>query len=215
MIDSYRHKALRRDMVFDLREKGIGDERVLAAMFDLPRHFFLEKAFEEWAYADRAFPIGNDQTISQPFTVAFQTALLNLERGEKVLEIGTGSGYQAAILAMLGAKVCTIERQETLHKSAKKMLSRLEYPQIQCFFGDGYAGLPQLAPFDRILVTAGAAQIPKILCQQLAIGGIMVIPVGDASQKMLRIRRFSETEFETEECGDFRFVPFLKGVNRK
>ncbi len=215
MIDSYRHKALRRDMVFELREKGIDDERVLAAMFDLPRHFFLEKAFEEWAYSDRAFPIGNDQTISQPFTVAFQTALLNFERGEKVLEIGTGSGYQAAILAMLGAKVYTIERQETLHKSAKKMLSHLEYPQIQCFFGDGYAGLPQLAPFDRILVTAGATQIPKILCQQLAIGGIMVIPVGDEAQKMLRITRLSETEFETEECGNFRFVPFLKGVNRK
>ena len=213
--DTYQHKGLRRKLVETVRSKGIKNERILQAMYALPRHFFLEKAFEEWAYQDKAFPIGNEQTISQPFTVAYQTELLEVKKRDKVLEIGTGSGYQAAILALLGARVYTIERQEALFYKAKELLDRLEVGNIRTFFRDGYKGLPEYAPFDKILVTAGATTIPQALTEQLKTGGFLVIPVGSEVQKMIRITRLSEEEYRKEEFADFRFVPFLKGVNRK
>lgn len=214
MQDTYRHKGMRLQLVLDLREKGITDERILAAMNDLPRHFFLEKAFEEWAYQDKAFPIGFEQTISQPFTVAYQTSLLQLKPTDEVLEIGTGSGYQAALLAMLCKHVCTIERQEGLFWQAKQNLARFSFTNIDCFFGDGYKGLPKKAPFHKILLTAGASEIPEILKKQLHTeGGIMVAPIGSAQkQKMYRITRTGENTWKEEVFGNFRFVPFLKGV---
>jgi protein-L-isoaspartate(D-aspartate) O-methyltransferase len=215
MVDTYRHKGLRKRLVDDLRKRGIRDEGVLGAMLSVPRHFFLDKAFEEHAYEDKAFPIGNEQTISQPFTVAYQSTLLNIQARDKVLEIGTGSGYQAAILAALGARVFTIERQEDLHLHAKHLLESLGYAGIRCFFGDGSKGLPQHAPYDRIIVTAGAPVIPEPLKQQLTIGGLLVIPVGEKVQKMIRIRRVSEAVFEEEVYDSFRFVPFLEGVKKK
>lgn len=214
--DTYRHKGLRKKLVASLRDKGIQDEKVLAAMNALPRHFFLENAFEEWAYEDKAFPIGNEQTISQPFTVAYQTELLQIKKRDKVLEVGTGSGYQAAILALLGARVYTIERQEALFHKTNELLGKIEVGNIRTFFRDGYKGLPEFVPFDKMIVTAGATNIPKTLKEQLKIGGLLVIPVGDGTtQKMIRITRLSEKEFKKEEFANFRFVPFLKGVNRK
>lgn len=213
MKDSYRHKGLRRQLIETLEQKGIDDERVLNAMLQLPRHFFLDNAFDEIAYEDRALPIGNDQTISQPYTVAYQTCLLNIQKREKVLEVGTGSGYQAAILALLGARVYTVERQELLHKKAKKLLEALQLGNIRCYFRDGYNGLPEFAPFDKIIVTAGAREIPSKLLGQLKVGGRMVIPVGDKVQKMLCIDRVSEDKYEKEEKANFRFVPFVKGLN--
>lgn len=217
MQDTYRHKGMRLQLVLDLREKGITNERVLAAMNDLPRHFFLEKAFEEWAYQDKAFPIGYEQTISQPFTVAYQTSLLNLQREDHVLEIGTGSGYQAALLAMLCRSVYTLERQEGLFWQAQKNLAQFTFNNIKCIFGDGYKGLPMHAPFDKILLTAGASEIPEILKKQLHTeGGILVAPIGKgATQKMYRITRTNETTWKEEIFGNFRFVPFLKGVVKK
>lgn len=212
--DTYRHKGMRRQLIEALREKGIRDERVLQAMQQLPRHFFLDQAFEEWAYQDKPFPIGHEQTISQPYTVAYQTTLLNVQKREKILEVGTGSGYQAAVLALLGARVYTIERQEGLYLRAKDLLDRLQVGNVRCYFKDGYQGLPEFAPFDKILVTAGAPQVPKKLLRQLAIGGWMVVPVGKKIQKMNRIERIDEDHFEVEELDDFRFVPFLKGVER-
>lgn len=215
MTDSYRHKGLRKRMVDALRQRGITDEAVLAAMAAVPRHYFLDKAFEEHAYEDKPFPIGCEQTISQPFTVAYQTQLLEIKNGDRVLEIGTGSGYQAAILAALGAKVFTVERQEALYFSTKKHLDELGLKTVKCFFRDGSNGLAEKAPFDKIIVTAGAPVVPEPLKQQLAIGGILVIPVGASVQTMLRIKRISETGFEEQRLADFRFVPFLEGVNRK
>ena len=212
--DSYRHKGQRRLLVEELRQNGIRDEGILAAMESLPRHFFMDKTFEEWAYRDKPFPIGNDQTISQPFTVAIQTSLLELQPREKTLEVGTGSGYQAAVLALLGARVFTIERQETLHRRASQLLQDLNFNSIRCFYGDGYKGLPQHAPFHKILVTAGAPEIPPALKQQLKVGGLLVIPVGTGQQEMIRIRRISEHEFAEEHFGKFRFVPLLRGMNR-
>lgn len=213
MQDSYRHKGMRRRLIEGLRAKGIHDETVLAAMMRVPRHLFLDKAFEEIAYEDRAFPIGADQTISQPYTVAYQTQLLQPQPGQKVLEIGTGSGYQACVLAEMHANVFTIERQESLCKKARAMFEKLGYPQIAASFGDGYLGLPQQAPFDRILVTAGAPFIPEALKNQLAIGGSLVIPVGEGgTQYMYRVTRKSATEFETMILEAFRFVPFLPGT---
>lgn len=201
-------------MVAELREKGIRDERVLEAMGALPRHFFLDKAFEEWAYKDSAFPIGNEQTISQPYTVAYQTILLDVQKREKVLEIGTGSGYQAAILALLGARVYTVERQELLYKRARMLLEKLKIGNIRCFYRDGSNGLPEHAPFHKIIVTAAAAEAPENLLQQLRVGGVMVIPIGsEAVQKMCRITRVSESEYQTEKFHEFRFVPFLEGTN--
>ena len=206
---------MRRQLVDELRQKGIRDERILQAMLQLPRHFFLDNAFEEQAYEDKAFPIGNKQTISQPYTVAYQTGLLDVQKREKILEIGTGSGYQAAILALLGARVYTVERQEVLHKKAKKLLEILQTGNIRTFFRDGYKGLPEFAPFDKVLVTAGAPEVPEALKVQLKIGGLLVIPVGQKEQKMLKITRLTETQFEHTELANFRFVPFLKGLNNE
>jgi protein-L-isoaspartate(D-aspartate) O-methyltransferase len=206
---------MRRQLVAALRERGISDEAVLAAIGAVPRHFFLDKAFEEHAYDDKPFPIGNKQTISQPFTVAYQTALLEIQAGDRVLEIGTGSGYQAAILAALGASVFTVERQEALHARSKKLLAQLGFTTVQCFFSDGTLGLPELAPFNQIIVTAGAKEVPEALLRQLApSGGTLVIPVGEQEQQMLRIRR-NKKNFSTETFDMFRFVPFLGGLERK
>jgi protein-L-isoaspartate(D-aspartate) O-methyltransferase len=216
MHDSYRHKGLRRQLIEELRAKGIDDERVLNAMMTLPRHFFLEKAFEEWAYTDKAFPIGNEQTISQPFTVAYMTRLLDVQQRQKVLEIGTGSGYQAAILSLLGARVYTVERQEELYLKTKNFLKELRLPHIRCFFRDGSDGLPEFEPYDRIIVTAAAPSVPEALKAQLAIGGILVIPVGgEEGQRMFKITRLSETVFKEQAFEKFRFVPFLSGINKK
>ncbi len=215
MEDSNRHKGMRKRLVKTLREKGISDENVLNAIQTIPRHFFLEKAFEEQAYEDKAFPIDEHQTISQPYTVAFQTQLLDIKKREKVLEIGTGSGYQSAVLAVLGGRVYTIERHEFLQKKASKMFKKLHLLGIRSYFGDGYKGLGEFAPFDKILVTCGALDIPDALRLQLKIGGILVIPVGDTTQQiMTKVTRVSETDFQEETYGNFRFVPFLKGKKK-
>lgn len=212
--DTYRHKGLRNQLIEEISNKGIDDPNVLEVMRALPRHFFLDKAFEEWAYTDKPFPIGNQQTISQPFTVAYQTQLLEVKKKEKILEIGTGSGYQAAVLALLGARVFTIERQELLYNRARILLEKLQLGNIRCFFKDGYKGLPEFAPFDKIIVTAGAEELPQALLQQLKIGGLMIIPVGKEGQKMLRIKKLNQKEIEIQEKGSFRFVPFLEGITK-
>lgn len=204
---------MRRRLVEGLRKKGIKDERVLEAIGNLPRHYFLDKAFEEHAYQDKAFPIGKEQTISQPYTVAYMTELMEVEKRQKVLEVGTGSGYQACILASLGARVFTIERQKDLYEKARKFLPEIGFPQIRLFYRDGYKGLPEYAPFDRIIVTAGAPYIPDALRDQLSIGGVMVIPVGEEEQTMFRVRRITEQLYEEEPLGPFRFVPFVEGLN--
>lgn len=206
---------MRRKLVEQLSAKGIRDEQILNAIGTLPRHFFLDKAFEEWAYQDKPFPIGNEQTISQPYTVAYQTSLLEVKKRDKILEIGTGSGYQAGILAMLGARVYTIERQELLYRRARKLLDQLQLGNIRCYLRDGYKGLAEFAPFDKILVTAGAPEIPEPLLLQLKVGGQLVIPVGEKAQKMLRLTRLNKAgDVETEKFADFKFVPFLKGINK-
>jgi protein-L-isoaspartate(D-aspartate) O-methyltransferase len=205
---------MRKRLIATLREKGISDEKVLSVMEALPRHFFLDKAFEDHAYDDKAFPIGNEQTISQPYTVAYQTSLLEIKHREKVLEIGTGSGYQAAVLAMLGARLYSVERQEVLFQKAKLQLADLGL-SVRCYFKDGSKGLPEFAPFDKIIVTAGAPVIPDALKNQLKIGGILIIPVGDAVQTMIKVTKVSETAFEEEKLDNFRFVPFLDGVEKK
>ncbi|MGY6558150.1 MAG: protein-L-isoaspartate(D-aspartate) O-methyltransferase [Nitritalea sp.] len=210
--DSYKHKGLRRALIRSIRERGIRDERVLQVMAEIPRHLFLDSAFELQAYEDRPFPIGEGQTISQPYTVAFQTSLLEVEASHKVLEIGTGSGYQATVLQLMGAEVHSIEYQEKLYTRTRQLLARFGiHPYL--YQGDGSQGLPEEAPFDRILVTAGAPVVPDALLRQLAIGGILVIPVGDRErQEMLRLRRVSEQEIEQEAFPSFSFVP-LKGVS--
>lgn len=213
--DTYRHKGLRKRLVDDLRRRGITDEAVLTALMTVPRHYFLDNAFEEHAYEDKPFPIGYDQTISQPFTVAYQTALLEVKQRDRVLEIGTGSGYQAAILAVLGARLFTIERQEALYLSAKSLLEQMGYGNVRCYFGDGTKGLLEFAPYDKIIVTAGAPVVPDALKQQLAMGGILVIPVGDEVQYMHRIKRLSKSEYQEDIFEAFRFVPFLEGVQKK
>ena len=215
MNDTYRHKGLRRKLIAQLRDKGIADERILTAMDTLPRHFFLEKAFEEMAYEDKAFPILKGQTISQPYTVAYQTQLLGVEAGQRILEIGTGSGYQAALLAMLGARVYSLERHENLYKNATLLLRQMNFVTVRTYLRDGYDGLLALAPFDRILLTAGVAEMPQNLLDQLAVGGICVAPMGEKTQTMCRIKRTSETLFSTERLADFRFVPFLKGIEKQ
>ncbi len=209
--DNYRHKGLRKKLIDQLREKGIRDEKVLDAMVSVPRHLFFDSAFMERAYEDKAFPIAAGQTISQPYTVAYQTELLKIKTRDKVLEIGTGSGYQSAVLYKMGAKVYSIERQRELYKSATALLHELGYTGIQTFYGDGFEGLPTFAPFDKIIITAGASEIPEKLLQQLKPGGIMVIPYGASSQKMMRITRKDEKHFDSEEFGDFTFVPLLHG----
>lgn len=182
-------------------------------METLPRHFFLDDAFAEWAYTDKPFQIGKGQTISQPYTVAYQTELLEVKKREKILEIGTGSGYQAAILAVIGARVFTLERHKLLYQRAKQLLKQLKFNNIRCFHRDGFKGLPEFAPFSKILVTAGAPEVPEPLLDQLAIGGQLVIPVGKKTQKMYRITRVSEEKFQREVFQDFRFVPFLEGLD--
>lgn len=208
--DTYRHKGMRKKLVALLAEKGIQDQCVLEAINAIPRHLFMDNAFVNFAYKDQAFPIGADQTISQPYTVAFQSQLLALKGGEKVLEIGTGSGYQASVLLEMGAKVFSIERHRSLHLRAKKQLESLGY-KPKLFFGDGYKGLPTFAPFDRVIITAAAPYIPEDLKQQLKVGGMMVIPLGQGqSQQMQRLIKVSETEFKQEVYGDFSFVPMLE-----
>jgi protein-L-isoaspartate(D-aspartate) O-methyltransferase len=212
MNDTYRHKGLRKHLVETIRAKGIRDEKVLEAIGKIPRHLFMDSGFINFSYKDQAFPIGEGQTISQPYTVAFQTELLNVKTGHRVLEIGTGSGYQTAVLIELGAFVFTIERQRKLFLKAQENLGRLGY-KPQFFYGDGYQGKPTYGPFDKILVTAGADVIPAALKGQLRVGGTMVIPVGNRnSQRMIRVVRESETEFEQTEHGYFAFVPLLKGM---
>lgn len=210
--DQYRHQGLRKKLVEKIRLKGLDNEEVLKAIGTLPRHFFLDKAFEELAYEDKALPIDADQTISQPYTVAYQTQLLDVKKGHKILEIGTGSGYQACILELLGAKVYTIERQEVLFLKAKRRLAEIGFPKIQLFLRDGFEGIPEIAPFDRILVTCGAAEIPKKLLNQLKVGGMMVIPVGISHQQMMRITRIDHHQYQQEKFDEFRFVPMLKGI---
>lgn len=210
-FDSFKHQGMRRQLAKEIERKGITSKIILAAFEKIPRHNFVDSAFESFIYKDEAFPIGAGQTISHPFTVAFQTSLLEIKKGEKVLEIGTGSGYQTTVLLEIGAKVFSIERQRSLYDKVKKFLPEIGYnPRL--FFGDGYAGLPAFAPFDKILVTAGAPFVPEPLKQQLKPGGILVIPVGDEnSQTMFRIIKISEHEFQTEEHGKFQFVPLLDG----
>ncbi|MEP6795128.1 MAG: protein-L-isoaspartate(D-aspartate) O-methyltransferase [Saprospiraceae bacterium] len=211
--DSYKLQGLRKHLVDTLRQEGITDEKVLAALAKVPRHLFLEKAFEEWAYKNVAFPIGCDQTISQPLTVAIQSSLLEVKKGDKVLEVGTGSGYQACILSELGAKVYTIERQSTLYERTEKFLNELGYRSIRTFLGDGYLGLDMFAPFDKILVTAGASSLPESLIKQLAVGGHLVIPIGDdQGQTMWRYTLLESGDVESKSFGKFKFVPFLKGI---
>jgi protein-L-isoaspartate(D-aspartate) O-methyltransferase len=211
MIDSYKYKGLRKKLMDDIALKGIKDAAVLDAMLKIPRHFFMAKGFEERAYQDNAFPIAAGQTISQPYTVAFQSSLLEVRKDEKVLEVGTGSGYQAAVLMELGVKLFTIERMKELYLSAQVLLKKLGYYPY-CYFGDGYAGLPSYAPYDKILITAGAPEIPEELLKQLKPGGYMVAPIGPLhSQDMLRIIKLSDNQYKTENHGKFIFVPMLKG----
>jgi len=213
-IDSYQHKGLRKKLVDLLIEKGITDEAVLAAINAIPRHFFLDSAFDKIAYEDRAFPIGEGQTISQPYTVAYQTQLLQIKKMDKVLEIGTGSIYQATVLAEIGARVYTIERQKKLFEAQKNYFFKSKYPNIKFYFGDGFEGLPTFAPFDKVIITAAAPFIPPKLVEQLKVGGMMVIPVdeGDA-QRMLRLTKQTDGSMKEESFEQFSFVPMLTGKN--
>jgi len=210
--DTYRHKGLRKKLVQGIQAKGITDERVLDAILEVPRHFFLDSAFDEVAYEDRAFPIGEGQTISQPYTVAYQSQLLDIKRFEKVLEIGTGSAYQAVVLAEMGVQVYTIERQKNLFEANKKFELLKKYPTIKFFYGDGYEGLPTYAPFDKVIITAAAPDIPQKLIDQLKIGGMMVIPVGAGDvQQMKRITKLDNSVLKEEVFDCFSFVPMLGG----
>lgn len=213
LIDTYRHQGKRNQLIELLQEKGIRDEAVLHAMAKIPRHWFMDSSFEDHAYQDKAFPIAAGQTISQPYTVAFQSELLAVKKEEKVLEIGTGSGYQTAVLCELGAKVYGIERQNILYKRTKRFLEKMGYYPKHLSFGDGYKGLPQHAPFDKIIVTCGAPKIPPALLNQLIIGGKMVIPLGEDPQIMTLLIRKSAKEIEKKEYGEFRFVPMLHEKN--
>lgn len=210
MKDTFKHQGLRQQLVKTLKDKGIIDQNVLDAIGKIPRHLFMDSGFVDHAYQDKAFPIAADQTISQPYTVAFQTELLEVKPGDNVLEIGTGSGYQAAVLCLLRVKLFTIERQQELFKKTSKFLPKLGYQPKKIIFGDGYKGLISEAPFDGIIVTAGAPFVPKPLLAQLKIGGRLVIPVGDDVQTMTLFIRKGEKEFEKQELGEFRFVPLLE-----
>lgn len=215
--DSYRHKGLRKKLIDSLREKGITDERVLNAMNMVPRHFFLDTALDDIAYEDRAFSIGENQTISQPYTVAFQTQLLKMKPNEKVLEIGTGSMYQATILAAMGAKVFTIERQKNLYEQTRQFMLKKEYPpsKLKFFFGDGFEGLPTYAPFDKVIITCGAPFVPPKLLDQLKPEGLMVIPLAeDVHHKMISITKQLDGSYIEEAFSNFSFVPMLPGTNK-
>lgn len=216
MTDNFKYRGLRNELIKVLRRKGIKDENVLTAILEVPRHYFFEYSFVDYAYQDKAFPIGAGQTISQPFTVAFQTELLNLKKSDKILEVGTGSGYQACVLLKMGANVHSIERIKSLYKRTKDFLPTIGC-HIKLFYGDGYKGLPAYAPFDKILVTAGAPYVPDDLLKQLKPMGIMVIPIGDSSkpQIMTRITKISDKEFRKEEFGSFSFVPLLKDKSKE
>ena len=212
--DTYRHKGLRKKLVDTVKSKGITDERVLNAISNVPRHYFLDSAFDELAYEDRAFPIGEGQTISQPYTVAYQSQLLEIKPFTKILEIGTGSGYQAVVLAEMGAQVYTIERQKKLFDQNKTFAFLKKYLSIKLFYGDGYEGLPTYAPFDRVIITAAAPEIPPKLIEQLKPGGMMVIPLGMGEvQRMMRITKLENGALKEEVFDNFSFVPMLEGKN--
>lgn len=213
MKDTYTHQGMRKKLVKTLEKKGIVDKNVLKAIGTIPRHLFMESGFVDHAYVDKAFPIAADQTISQPYTVARQTELLQVKKGDKVLEIGTGSGYQAAVLLEIGTILFTIERQNELFKKTKLFLPKLGYKPKRIVFGDGYKGLEEEAPFDGIIVTAGAPFVPQPLLAQLKVGGRLVIPVGEDVQIMTVFTRKSDSEFEKEEFGEYRFVPMLEDKN--
>ncbi len=213
MKDTFKHQGLRNKLVKVLIDKGIRDKNVLTAIQKIPRHLFMDSSFVDFAYQDKAFPIAAEQTISQPYTVAFQSELLQIKPNATILEIGTGSGYQTAVLLEMNAKVFSIERQLELYKKTKTFLPKLHYRPKALIFGDGYIGLEAQAPFDGIIVTAGAPFVPKPLLSQLKIGGRLVIPVGDDTQIMTLYIRKGEKEFEKHEFGDFRFVPMLKKKN--
>ena len=217
LVDTYLHKGLRNKLVEILKEKGITDEKVLKAIHSIPRHYFLDSAFDKIAYEDRAFPIAADQTISQPYTVAYQTQLLQIKKGEKVLEIGTGSMYQTTVLAAMGAQVFTIERQKQLFDQTPTYLFKEQYANIQFFFGDGFEGLPLLAPFDKILITAAAPKIPEKLWAQLKVSGKMIIPLdeSDGAQRMLRLTKKRDDSVKQEKFDSFSFVPMLEGKTQK
>lgn len=210
MKDTHRHQGKRKNLVKTIKAKGIENEKVLEAINKIPRHLFMDSGFEDHAYEDKPFPIAADQTISQPYTVARQTELLQVKPGHKILEIGTGSGYQAAVLIEMGAQVYTIERQKELFKKTSLFLPKIGYRPKKMVFGDGYKGLPDQAPFDGIIVTAGAPFVPKPLMEQLKLGGRLVIPVGENVQIMTVFKRLSEKEFEKKEYGEYRFVPLLE-----
>jgi protein-L-isoaspartate(D-aspartate) O-methyltransferase len=208
--DSFKHKGRRNQLADLLKDKGIEDERVLDAIRNVPRHLFLDSSFEDHAYQNKAFPIGSEQTISHPYTVAFQSQLLDVNPGDKVLEIGTGSGYQTAVLLEMGAKVYTIERHRELYMKAKKMLASMNYKPFYMTFGDGYKGIETYAPFDKIIVTAGAPYVPEALLEQLKVYGTLVIPIGVEEQEMTTFFKLSDDDFEKMEFGSFKFVPLLK-----
>ncbi|POS02852.1 protein-L-isoaspartate(D-aspartate) O-methyltransferase [Flavobacterium croceum] len=213
MKDTAKHQGLRNLLAKQLEEKGIKDKNVLEAIKKIPRHLFLNSSFEDFAYQDKAFPIGAGQTISQPYTVAFQSQLLQVKKDDKILEIGTGSGYQTAVLVAMGAKVFSVERQKELFKTTSLLLPKMGIKPKHLSFGDGYKGLPQYAPFDSVIVTAGAPVIPQALMAQLKIGGRLVIPVGEQEQIMTMLIRKNETQFEKHEFGEFKFVPLLENKN--
>jgi protein-L-isoaspartate(D-aspartate) O-methyltransferase len=216
--DTYRHKGLRKKLIDSLREKGITDEQVLTAMNAIPRHYFLDTALDHFAYEDRAFPIDSNQTISQPYTVAYQTQLLQVKPLEKVLEIGTGSMYQSTVLAEMGAQVFSIERQHLLFQKTKEYVFKKKYPssKLKFFFGDGFEGEPSFAPYDKIIITCGAPIVPPKLLEQLKPGGFMVIPLDQGeAQRMIRVTKNEDGSFDEEAFDDFSFVPMLVGKNRK
>jgi len=213
MEDNYRHKGMRKKLVNEIQKKGILNEQILDAINSIPRHLFMDSSFLEFAYEDKPFPIGSGQTISQPYTVAFQTQLLNVKPGVKILEIGTGSGYQACVLAEMGVEVYSIERQKKLFEKTRKFLSKFSY-DLHLFCRDGYLGLPEHAPFDGILITAAAPEIPQTLINQLKTGGVLVIPLGDANvQTMFRMVKKKDGSLLKQAFGEFRFVPLLKNTS--
>ncbi len=212
--DSFLMQGKRKALVETIAGKGITDKKVLEAIAKVPRHYFFSTTFQSHAYDDKAFPIGEGQTISQPFTVAYQSQLLDIKRNEKILEIGTGSGYQAIILAECGARVFTIERQKNLYELTKPFIAELGYDKIKCFYGDGYKGIPSYAPYDKIIITAAAPFIPEDLKAQLKVGGYLIVPLGEETSTMIRLTKLTEHDFKEERFAEFRFVPMLEGTKK-